>query len=59
MCAGSAFAESVSRGCITDHGVNAMTGSVQHMTGRPVVVSTITDCFKWLPYVFFFFSSSL
>lgn len=39
MCAGSVFAESVSRGCITDHGVNAMTGFVQHMTGRPVVVS--------------------
>lgn len=41
VCAGSVFAKSVSRGCIMGHGVNVTTGSVQHMTGRPVVVSTI------------------
>lgn len=50
VCAGSVFAKSASQGCIMGHGVNAMTGSVQHMTERPVVVSTITDCFKWLTY---------
>lgn len=44
MCAGSVFAKSVSRGYIMGLGVNAMTGSVQHMTGRSVVVSTSTDC---------------
>lgn len=52
MCAGSVFARSVSRGCFTGHGANAMTGSVQHMMGRPAVVSTITDCLNWLTYSF-------
>lgn len=52
MRAGSVFAKSVSRGYIMGHGVNAMTGSVQHMTGRSVVVSTSTDCLKWLIYDF-------
>lgn len=52
MCAGSVFAKSVSQECIMGHGVNAMTGSVQHMMGKPVVVSTITDRFKWLTHGF-------